>query len=118
MRFFASAVLLFGLTIATVAESVPAASTSPAPAVSAQEAQLLPCLIVKRRSLSDRVVGFGILPGNRYDLVDAQSVAGAKMVYKAKELEFLQSANVKVVVLQKTYSVEELKGARSSCGQN
>jgi hypothetical protein len=115
MKFLA---FLLVLSLSAFSQSgAPAPQTAnTAPAASVQpEAQLLPCLIVKRRSLSDRIIGLGIVPGNRYDMVDAQFVSGPKMVYKAKELELLQSANVKVVVLQKTYSVEELKGARSSC---
>jgi hypothetical protein len=116
MRLVIVAALALMLAITAVAQSAPAASTAPAtPAASIQSEAQLPCLIVKRRSLSERIVGYGILPGNRYDLVDAQAVSGTKMSYKAKDLELLQSANVKVVVLQKTYSVEELKGARESC---
>jgi hypothetical protein len=116
MRLVFSAVIALMLAITAVAQSAPAASTAPAaPAASSQPEAQLPCLIVKHRSFSDRLgSGFTITSG-RYDLVDAQAVSGTKMSYKAKDLELLQSANVKVVVLQKTYSVEELKGARESC---
>ncbi len=79
------------------------------------------CLIVKhkgtlgRRLLFTALIGLPIAPGAKYDLVDAVGEFSTKMSYRGKELELLQSAGVRVIVLETRYKPEELAAARASC---
>ena len=95
---------------------------SPASTNTAETAASSPgCLIVKhkgtlgRRLLFTALIGVPIAPGAKYDLVEAIRVSAAKMNYKGKELETLQTAGVRVIVLETKYKPEDLAAARESC---
>lgn len=104
--------------IALLFLSVPVKAQSPVASASKADAG---CLIVKhkgtlgRRLLFTALIGLPIAPGAKYDLVEAVRVPAAKMAYKGKELEFLQTAGVRVIVLETKYRPEDLQAARASC---
>ena len=61
------------------------------------------------------LVGVPIAPGAKYDLVDRVNMNSPKMNYKGKDLETLQSAGVRVIVLENKHTSEDVDSARRSC---
>jgi hypothetical protein len=78
------------------------------------------CLIVKhkgtvgRRLIYFALIGVPIAPGANYDYVDSTNFANAKMSYKGKQLEEIQSSGTHVIVLDK-FTPEGVTAARQSC---
>jgi len=78
------------------------------------------CLIVKhkgtvgRRLIYFALIGVPIAPGANYDYVDSTNFANAKMSYKGKQLEEIQSSGTHVIVLDK-FTPEGVSAARQSC---
>lgn len=79
------------------------------------------CLIVKhkgtvgRRLLWTALIGVPIAPGAKYDHVDAINFQNAKPAYKGKDLQGFQAQGVRVMILEKNYTQENLDSARKSC---
>lgn len=79
------------------------------------------CLIVKhkgtvgRRLLWTALIGVPIAPGAKYDHVDAMNFQNAKPAYKGKDLQGFQAQGVRVMILEKNYTQENLDSARKSC---
>ena len=98
------------------AESQEAKQAAPDPAVNAKS-----CLIVKhkgtvgRRLLWTALIGVPIAPGAKYDHVDAIDFQNAKPAYKGKDLQGFQAQGVRVMILEKNYTQENLDSARKSC---
>ncbi|PSH05151.1 MAG: hypothetical protein CXZ00_03060 [Acidobacteria bacterium] len=111
MKLLACAVLLCSAAFAQYPPAPAATPAVPAPSPSSQ------CIIVKSSgNFSGRfVLSAAVSPGGRFVLVDSYGVKGTQMVFKRKDIELLQSANVKVVVLQTKYTQTELDSARASC---
>ncbi len=109
------------------AKDEPKAPSSPAPAAQAagptSGTTPSPCLIVKhkgtigRRLIFTALIGVPIAPGAKYDLVSAVNYRAQKMAYTGKGLEKLQAAGVRVTVLEKKYTQQDLDAARNSCSQ-
>ncbi len=76
-----------------------------------------PCLIVKHiGSFSGRFFLAPLFnPKTRYAHVDSFGLRSSNMTYNGRDLELLQAAGTKVVVLQDKYSEAELEAARASC---
>jgi hypothetical protein len=79
------------------------------------------CLIVKhkgtiaRRIIWHTLIWVPIAPGAKYDLVDSLNIVGAKIEYKGKELQRLQSTGVRVIVLETSARLEDVEAARHAC---
>lgn len=79
------------------------------------------CIIVKhkgtvgRRLMFTALMGVPIAPGSKYDLVDSMGYHVEKPALKGKELEKLQAQGVRVIVLEKKYTQENLDSARKAC---
>jgi hypothetical protein len=79
------------------------------------------CLIVKhkgtvgRRLIFTGLTGFPFALGDKYDLVDSLEYRGAKLSYQGKELEQIQKAGTRIVVLPSKPRPEDVKTARESC---
>src|SRR2546426_1507748 len=79
------------------------------------------CLVVKhkgtvgRRLLFTALIGVPIAPGAKYDLVDSVNYKPEKVAFKGKELQALQKQGVRVVILEKNYTQDNLESARKSC---
>ena len=105
---------VFVLSIA--AESQEAKQAAPDPTGNAKS-----CLIVKhkgtvgRRLLWTALIGVPIAPGAKYDHVDAINFQNAKPAYKGKDLQGFQAQGVRVMILEKNYTQENLDSARKSC---
>lgn len=80
-----------------------------------------PCLIVKhkgtlgKRILFTALIGVPIAPGANYQLVDSLALKGIKIEYKGRELENLQAAGVRVIILQHNHTSQDVADARASC---
>jgi hypothetical protein len=70
---------------------------------------------VGRRLLFTALIGVPIAPGTKYDHVDAINFQKAKPAYKGKELQGFQAEGVRVMILEKNYTQENLDSARKSC---
>ncbi len=81
------------------------------------------CLIVKhkgtigRRLIFTALIGVPIAPGAKYDLVSAVNYRAQKVAFTGKQLEKLQAEGVRVTVLEKKYTQQDLDAARNSCRQ-
>ena len=101
----------------------PKPASPPAAEVQASGAGAAQCLIVKhkgtigRRLIFTALIGVPIAPGAKYDLVSAVNYRAQKVAYTGKELEKLQAAGVRVTVLEKKYTQQDLDAARNSCSQ-
>ena len=79
------------------------------------------CLIVKhkgtmgRRILFTTLTGFPVALGAKYDLVDSAGYKGAKLSYGGRELDQIQKAGTRIIVLQSKPTAEDVKNARLSC---
>ena len=69
---------------------------------------------VGRRLIYFALIGVPIAPGANYDYVDSANFSNAKMSYKGKQLEQIQSSGTHVIVLDK-YGADEVAAARQSC---
>ncbi len=122
---FATAVLVGVLAV----PAWPAAAglkDDPKPAsseVQASGAAASQCLIVKhkgtigRRLIFTALIGVPIAPGTKYDLVSAVNYRAQKVAFTGKQLEKLQAEGVRVTVLEKKYTQQDLDAARNSCSQ-
>ena len=112
---------LLWFTLALVVASTPAQSQEQKPATSEPVSNAKSCLIVKhkgtvgRRLLFTALIGVPIAPGTKYDHVDAINFQRAKPAYKGKELQGFQAEGVRVMILEKNYTQENLDSARTSC---
>src|SRR6266436_4760523 len=61
------------------------------------------------------LIGVPIAPGTKYDHVDAINFQKSKPAYKGKELQGFQAEGVRVMILEKNYTQENLDSARKSC---
>ncbi len=107
--------------LALVMLSIPAQSQEQKEAASGPEGNAKPCLIVKhkgtvgRRLLWTAVIGVPIAPGSKYDHVDALNFQKAKPTYKGSDLQKFQAEGVRVMILEKNYTQENLDSARKAC---
>ena len=112
---------LLWLSLALLVLSIPAESQEQKPATSEPASNAKSCLIVKhkgtvgRRLLFTALIGVPIAPGTKYDHVDAINFERAKPAYKGKELQGFQAEGVRVMILEKNYTQENLDSARKSC---
>jgi hypothetical protein len=108
-------------TLALLAASMPAQSQEQKQATAEPAGNANSCLIVKhkgtvgRRLLWTALIGVPIAPGAKYDHVDAINFQKAKPAYKGKELQAFQAEGVRVMILEKNYTQENLDSARKSC---
>ena len=108
-------------TLALLAASMPAQSQEQKPATAEPAGNAKSCLIVKhkgtvgRRLLWTALIGVPIAPGAKYDHVDAINFQNAKPAYKGKDLQGFQAQGVRVMILEKNYTQENLDSARKSC---
>ncbi|HLZ90356.1 MAG TPA: hypothetical protein VKQ28_01475 [Candidatus Acidoferrum sp.] len=112
---------VFWFTLALLVSSIPAQSQEQKPATPESVGNAKSCLIVKhegtvgRRLLFTALIGVPIAPGTKYDHVDAINFQKAKPAYKGKELQGFQAEGVRVMILEKNYTQENLDSARESC---
>lgn len=112
---------LLWFTLALLAASMPALSQEQKPATVEPASNAKSCLIVKhkgtvgRRLLWTALIGVPIAPGAKYDHVDAINFQKAKPTYKGKELQAFQAEGVRVMILEKNYTQENLDSARKAC---
>src|SRR6266849_3034483 len=108
-------------TLALLAACMPAQSQEQKPATAEPAGNAKSCLIVKhkgtvgRRLLWTALIGVPIAPGAKYDHVDALNFQNAKPAYKGKDLQGFQAQGVRVMILEKNYTQENLDSARKSC---
>lgn len=112
---------LLGFIVALLVFSIPVGSQEQKQPTSEPVSNAKPCLIVKhkgtvgRRLLWTALIGVPIAPGAKYDHVDAINFQKAKPAYKGKELQGFQDEGVRVMILEKNYTQENLDSARKSC---
>ncbi len=112
---------LLWLAMAALVSSIPAQSQEPKQATAEPVGNAKSCLIVKhkgtvgRRLLFTALIGVPIAPGAKYDHVDAINFQNAKPAYKGKDLQAFQAQGVRVMILEKNYTQENLDSARKSC---
>jgi hypothetical protein len=112
---------LLWFTWAALVLCIPAQSQEQKPAASDLGSSAKSCLIVKhkgtvgRRLLWTALIGVPIAPGAKYDHVDAINFQNAKPAYKGKDLQGFQAQGVRVMILEKNYTQENLDSARKSC---
>src|SRR6266849_4635480 len=112
---------LLWLAMAALVSSIPAQSQEQKPATAEPAGNAKSCLIVKhkgtvgRRLLWTALIGVPIAPGAKYDFVDGVNVKGGKMSYKGKELEAMQAAGARVIVLDNKHTPEDVESARNAC---
>src|SRR6266849_1409447 len=108
-------------TLALLASSIAAQSQEQKPVTAEPAGSARSCLIVKhkgtvgRRLLFTALIGVPIAPGAKYDHVDAINFQNAKPAYKGKDLQAFQAQGVRVMILEKNYTQENLDSARKSC---
>ncbi len=112
---------LLWFTLALLVASIEAQSQEQKPVTAEPASSAKSCLVVKhkgtvgRRLLFTALIGVPIAPGTKYDHVDAINFQKAKPAYKGKELQGFQAEGVRVMILEKNYTQENLDSARKSC---
>lgn len=118
LKAIAGLVLIAALSLTVAAQTPTGAGTQ-------QTAQANPnekgCLLVRHKGTAGRrltwfaLTGVPMAPGSKFEYVEAVNYPGAKMNYKGKDLEKIQSSGVRVIVLDHKYSPADLENARKSC---
>lgn len=106
---------------ATAQGAADVSASSTGQTTAAADVAVSPCMIVKhkgtvgRRLIFTALIGVPIAPGAKYDLVDSVSYHAEKVAFKGKELQKLQAEGVRVIVLDKKYTSDDVEAARKSC---
>src|SRR5260370_8547016 len=109
---------LLWFTLALLVASIEAQSQEQTPVTAEPASSAKSCRIVKhkgtvgRRLLFTALLGVPIAPGTKYDHADAINFLKSKPAYKGKELQGFQAEGVRLMILETTYSQENLDSTR------